>query len=282
MAPETAAAGVLGDRAALVTGAGRGIGAAIAHRFAAAGAAVAVNDVDAAAVADVVAAIAAAGGRAAAVPGSVVDGADRIVSAAAESFGDLDILVNNAGLTRDVMVHRMSDEDWDAVVDVVLRGTFNMIRAAAPWLRRTDRAQIAAEGCKKIVNVASINGIYGLAGNANYSAAKAGVIGLTKSVSREWARFGVCVNAVAPGYIAGTRMTSARDPRNGPRHARRVDRADRGADPHRPPRPPLRRGRGVPVAGVCGQRLLLRAGDRTARRPRDHRTGVSGGADRWS
>ena len=215
MAPDTAAAGVLGGRAALVTGAGRGIGAAIAHRFAAAGAAVAVNDVDSGAVTDVVAAIGDAGGRAAAAPGSVVDEADRIVAAAAESLGDLDILVNNAGLTRDVMVHRMSDEDWDAVVDVVLRGTFNMIRAAAPWLRRTDRAQIAAGGCKKIVNLASIAGVYGVAGNANYSAAKAGVIGLTRSVSREWARFGVCVNAVAPGYVAGTRMSGPSDPATG-------------------------------------------------------------------
>ena len=145
----------------------------------------------------------------------MVDDAEAITAAAAERWGDLDILVNNAGITRDAMVHTMSDEDWNVVTDVVLRGTFNMIRAAAPWLRRTDGDSVADEPCKKIVNVASVNGIYGIAGNTNYSAAKAGVIGLTKSVSREWARFGVCVNAVAPGYIAGTRVTAVRDPETG-------------------------------------------------------------------
>jgi 3-oxoacyl-[acyl-carrier protein] reductase len=203
MATATDAARPLQGMAALVTGAGRGIGQAIAERLAAQGARVCVADIDAAPARDAAAAI---GPEALAVAGDVADPADceRIVRAAAERFGDLHILVNNAGLTRDAMVHKMSDADWDAVHGVVLRGAFNLIRAAAPWLRDKER-----RAPRRVVNIASTSGIYGSAGNLNYSAAKAGVVGLTLALSKEWARFGVTVNAVAPGFIE-TRLTAAR------------------------------------------------------------------------
>jgi 3-oxoacyl-[acyl-carrier protein] reductase len=198
-------------RAALVTGAGRGIGRAIALRLATEGARVAVNDLDAEVANTVVDDIAAAGGSAVTVLGSVAVAADagRIVDGAAEQLGGLDIVVNNAGVTRDSMIHRMSDEDWDLVVDVSLRGTFNVCRAAAAHLRRGKGEEIPYH--RKVVNMASINGLYGIAGNANYSAAKGGVIALTKSLSREWAPQRINVNAIAPGFIEGTRLTAARE-----------------------------------------------------------------------
>ena len=199
----------LDDRVALVTGAGAGIGRGIAHRLAAAGAAVAVNDAVPEAAAAVAAEIEAAGGRAAAAAGSVAgaESAARIVAAAEAALGPLDILVNNAGLTRDAWLHRMSDEDWQAVEDVVLHGTFCMCRAAAPALRGRD-----APHHRKVVNIASAAGVYGYAGTANYSAAKAGVIGLTKALAREWAGLRVNVNAVAPGLIVNTRITEGKPP----------------------------------------------------------------------
>jgi 3-oxoacyl-[acyl-carrier protein] reductase len=128
-----------------------------------------------------------------------------MVSVAEREFGTLDIVVNNAGLTRDSTLHRMSDETWDLVLDVALKGTFYVCRSAARLLRRKD-----AEHNRKVVNISSINGVHGVAFNANYSAAKAGVIGLTKSLAREWAPLRINVNAVAPGFIE-TRLTSARN-----------------------------------------------------------------------
>lgn len=202
----------LEGRGAVVTGAGRGIGRAIAWRLAAEGASVCVNDVDAAAAEETVAAVVASGATAIAVAGSVAlpQEAARVMETAASELGGLHILVNNAGLTRDAMVHRMTDEEWDTVVDVVLRGAFNCIRAVAPWFREAPPSEGPDERpYRKIVNVASVAGVYGSPGNANYAAAKAGLIGLTRSVAKEWARFRVNVNAVAPGFVE-TRLTAAR------------------------------------------------------------------------
>jgi len=197
----------LDDRVALVTGAGRGIGRAIALRLARDGAAVVVNDLDEEVAAEAVADVERAGGRAAVATGSVADPVvtDAMVGVAEREFGALDIVVNNAGLTRDAMLHRMTDETWDLVVDVTLRGTFNVCRSAARLLRSKD-----AGHNRKVINISSINGVYGVAANANYSAAKAGVIGLTKALAREWAPLRINVNAVAPGFIEGTRLTAVR------------------------------------------------------------------------
>lgn len=198
----------LADRVALVTGAGRGIGLAVATRLVEEGAVVVVNDVDGDAAA---AAVATLGDRAVAAVGSITDPAtaEAVVEVAASRYGGLDILVNNAGLTRDAMLHRMADEDWDLVVDVSLRGTFVMCRAAARLLRVPRGTEPAHH--RKVVNLGSVNGLYGIAGNANYSAAKGGVIALTKALSREWAGQRINVNAVAPGFVEGTRLTAARE-----------------------------------------------------------------------
>jgi len=199
----------LDGRVALVTGAGRGIGAAIARRLAGEGAVVVVNDVDLDPAEEVAAKLVADGAVAYAVAADIgrADGADALIAATGERCGRLDVLVNNAGITRDAMVHRMTDEQWTSVLDVNLTGAFRLCRAALPLLR--ERAH-ETDHHRKVVNITSINGIYGTVANANYSAAKAGLIGLTKTLAREWGRHRVNVNAVAPGYIAGTRLTAAR------------------------------------------------------------------------
>jgi 3-oxoacyl-[acyl-carrier protein] reductase len=202
----------LDQRVALVTGAGNGIGRAIALRLATEGAAVVVNDIEAEACSETARAIEAAGGRAASAPGNVTDPAatDAVVAAAQDSFGTLDILVNNAGVTRDAPLHRMSDDDWRLVQEVALWGSFYMCRSALPLLRGARESP--PQHHRKVVNMSSSVGIYGAPGTANYSAAKAGVIGLTKALSREWARHRINVNAVAPGLITGTQLTAGKPP----------------------------------------------------------------------
>jgi 3-oxoacyl-[acyl-carrier protein] reductase len=192
----------LTGKVALVTGASRGIGAAIARRLASDGAAVAVNFAGSEGAAKaVVDAIVADGGRAVALQADVSDpaAAAALVAATAEALGGLDIVVNNAGITRDGLLVRMSDEDWDAVIRTNLTGVFNVTRAASKLLMKRRSGSI--------VNISSVVGLTGNAGQVNYSAAKAGVIGLTKTVARELASRGVRCNAVAPGFIE-TDMTA--------------------------------------------------------------------------
>jgi len=192
----------LAGKTALVTGAGRGLGRCIAETLAAAGAKVACIDVNEASLADTVAAIRTAGGTAEPIACDVTQ-SERVtetVDKVWELWGKLDILVNNAGITRDNVIVRMKDEQWDAVLNINLRGTFLFTRAAA-------RPMMKARG-GRIVNIASVSGMMGNPGQVNYSASKAGVIGLTRTISKELASRNVTVNAVAPGFIA-TDMTAA-------------------------------------------------------------------------
>lgn len=184
------------NRVSVVTGASRGIGRAIAVKLGQSGGSVVVNyagrEQDAR---ETAAQIEAVGGRAILVQAdvSVAMDADRLVESALAAFGHIDCLVNNAGITRDNLILRMKDEDWDAVVNTNMKGAFHMIRAVArPMMKRR---------VGRIVNIASVVALGGNAGQANYVAAKAGLIGLTKSAARELASRGITVNAVAPGYI---------------------------------------------------------------------------------
>lgn len=188
------------DKVALVTGASRGIGRSIALALAAEGAKIVAVDLGLEETEKLAEEIRAQGGEALAVQGNVTVAADteKMIDAAVEKFGRVDILVNNAGITRDGLLLRMKDEDWDAVLTVNLKGAFLCSRAAAKVMTKQRYG--------RIINIASVVGQMGNAGQANYCASKAGLIGLTKSNARELAKRNVTVNAVAPGFIA-TAMT---------------------------------------------------------------------------
>ena len=202
--------GVLDGKAAIVTGSARGIGRATAELLAAHGAQVLINDLDGA--------IAEQAGKEIAGETAVFAGdltrpgvPDELVQKAIDSFGKIDIIVNNAGYTIDAPVHKMSDEHFQAMLDIHTVVPFRVIRAAAPHLREPAKKEReeGREVFRKIVNVSSTSGTFGNAGQANYSSAKAAVVGLTKTVAKEWGQFKVNVNAVAFGFI-DTRLTQAK------------------------------------------------------------------------
>jgi len=204
--------GKLEGKVALVTGAGRGIGAAIALKLAGEGANVVINDLDPAPLEETAQAVRMLGRDAVTVAGDITKAEfpEGFVAAALTGFDRIDIIVNNAGYTWDNVIQKMKDEQWQAIMDVHLTAPFRILRAAAPHIREAAKREKDAGQpvFRKVVNISSTSGIYGNPGQANYSSAKAGIIGLTKAMAKEWGRYQVNVNCVAFGLI-GTRLAQA-------------------------------------------------------------------------
>lgn len=206
--------GLVDGKVAIVTGSGRGIGRADALILAKEGASVVVNDLQEDVAMEVVETIKKSGGKATACVGSVTapDFADKVVKTAVSTFGKLDIIVNNAGYTWDSVIQNITDEMWEAMMAVHVTAPFRIIRAATPFMREAAKKEIA-EGkrvMRKIVNISSMSGVAGNPGQANYSAAKMAVLGLTKTVAKEWGRFNVCCNSIAYGFVE-TRLTDEKE-----------------------------------------------------------------------
>jgi 3-oxoacyl-[acyl-carrier protein] reductase len=206
--------GVLDGKAAIVTGSARGIGRATAELLAEQGARVLINDLDADVAEQAASEIS---GETAVFGGDLTkeDVPDQLIQKAVDEFGQIDIIVNNAGYTRDAVAHKMTDDEFQAMLDIHTVVPFRILRAAAPHLREPAKKEKeeGREVFRKIVNISSISGTMGNAGQVNYSAGKAAVVGLTKTLAKEWGQFKINVNAVAFGFVE-TRLTAAKESGN--------------------------------------------------------------------
>jgi 3-oxoacyl-[acyl-carrier protein] reductase len=207
--------GMLDGKVAIITGSGRGIGSATAKLFASQGALVIVSDLDPAPAEETAAAIRSAGWQAAVIPGDVTDPAfpAQLIKGTLDTFGGIDIIVNNAGYTWDAVIQNMTDKQWYAIMDVHTTAPFRILREASHFIRDAAKKEAAANGRanpRKVVNITSVSGIYGNAGQVNYSTAKAGITGLTKTLAKEWGRYNVQVNCACFGFI-DTRLTAAKE-----------------------------------------------------------------------